>query len=281
LAKDSYFLTAKNVIVMTASPPKLIWFDTAGTFEREIFLPNAAEGMAAVALLEGVFYFHSERHDIPRSGEPGKMEVPWDICAYTEISGALKPLTPFPIEGFFYGCTRNGEYGMRCGASLGREAVVVSCQEKYLAVAHTKEYGVKIFNPSNNTVRRELRRVYERVKKTPAEIEKAAERETALNSKPSAAPDELFKIDIFNIFTSGDEVWVVTSTRDEAKGVLIDLFDGGGIYKDSFYLKLPELALNALVDPRYSTLAGNSLYAICSPKDQNDTCVIRKYLIEK
>jgi hypothetical protein len=81
------------------------------------------------------------------------------------------------------------------------------------------------------------------------------------------------------IFAHGGEIWAVTSTRDKATGVLIDVFDGDGTYQDSFYLKLPEAALDSLVSPSLSTLDGDFLYVVT--KNVDEMSVIKKYLIEK
>jgi hypothetical protein len=277
-ACTGYFLTARNVIVMTASPPKLIWFDIAGKFEREIFLPNKAEGMTALALLEDIFYFSTDREERPTRGLgeiPGKIDFPWNIFSYTESSGTLRSLISFPIEGFSYGCSSYGEV-MSCESIRSLMGVIaLPFQEKYLALTNTNKYKLKIYDPINNTVVREFQRDYERVKNMPRNNERT------VNGKTVTPPEEIFGIDILNIFTRGDEVWAVTSTRDETKGVLIDIFNGAGIYEDSFYIKLPEAALDALMKPGLSTLAGNSLYVAPFPKDKNDPCIIRKYLVEK
>ena len=71
----------------------------------------------------------------------------------------------------------------------------------------------------------------------------------------------------------------MTSTRDKAKGGLINAFDGNGIYQDCFYLQLPEAALDSLVSPSLSTLDGDSLYV--SVKTPDETAVAKKYHIEK
>ncbi|MBC7361741.1 MAG: hypothetical protein H5U06_05590 [Candidatus Aminicenantes bacterium] len=37
----------------------------------------------------------------------------------------------------------------------------------------------------------------------------------------------------------GDLIWVITSTAEPGKGVLVDVFNGEGKYVDCFYLKFP------------------------------------------
>jgi hypothetical protein len=153
--------------------------------------------------------------------------------------------------------------------------IALPYQEKYLILSHTSKYLLKIYDPASNTVLREFWRAYERVKKAPEKDDRI------ISGESPTIPDLNYVSDIVNIFTSGDDIWVVTSTCDETKGVLMDVFTSGGVYKDSFYLKLPEPALKALLDTRHSTLDGNALYTISIPSNQDGTCFIRKYLIEK
>ena len=42
------------------------------------------------------------------------------------------------------------------------------------------------------------------------------------------------------MFLLKDKLWVVTSTVDEKKGILVDVFDREGNYVDNFYLTYPE-----------------------------------------
>lgn len=275
-----YLLTGNNIIVLAGNPEKLLWFDSAGKYERETPLYFSSGKYTPLAFLDGTFYisygtlFGFQGISILQ-GEPRIFDIPWDIFTFKESSCELKPLVSFPIRRFFKGCVKFGEYSAKCGWSTINSFISVPFQEKYMVLSHTSEYLLKIYNPASNTVIREFRRAYERVKRAP---EKG---DMTIDGKPPNIPDLNYENDIVNVFTSGDDIYAVTSTRDSDKGVLIDLFDGSGIYKDSFYLKLPAPGLNALMDPERSTLDGNALYIIFDPESRDDMCVIRKYLIEK
>jgi hypothetical protein len=149
---------------------------------------------------------------------------------------------------------------------------------KFLALFHTSEYLLKIYDPAANAVQREFRRAYERVKKPPEKDEQKKDR-VGINGKTFTAPEQKYANDIVNLFARGSEIWAVTSTRDKVKGTLIDVFDGAGVYQDCFYLQLPEAALDSLVSPSRATLEGDFLYVIV--KNADETSSIRKYAIEK
>jgi len=71
----------------------------------------------------------------------------------------------------------------------------------------------------------------------------------------------------------------VTSTRDGAKGVLIDVFDGEGVYRDCFWLKLPESALGSFLSPGQCALDGEFLWVV--ERSEDETFAIKKYRIAR
>jgi hypothetical protein len=267
------FLTAKNVVALAYDPNKLLWFDYAGKYERETSLRREG-GMFLwpLACLEGTFYFHSSAIPNP-GGEPGVFDVPQAIVTLAEGSTDLKPVASFPTKAFIVTSGGGSARGMISISYL----LAVQFQGKYLALLHTSEYLLKIYDPAAKAVLKEFRRPYERVRKPPEKDEQKKER-VGINGKIYTAPDQKYSNDIINLFSRGGEVWAVTSTRNKTKGALIDVFDGNGIYQDCFYLQLPEAALNSLVSPALSTLDGNFLFVIV--KNPDETSVIKKYLIK-
>lgn len=70
-------------------------------------------------------------------------------------------------------------------------------------------------------------------------------------------------------------LWVVTSTFDRKKGILIDVFNPEGKYVDSFYLQFPGIMQPKIVDYTRMYIGGEFLYRIESRED--GSLVIRKY----
>jgi hypothetical protein len=264
----------KDVIALSYHPDKLIWFDHAGTYEREVpLLRKGTTILRPLAFLKGTFYFISS--NIPNiGGEPGIVDVPQDIVAFADGSTDLTPVGSFPTKAFVVTSGGGSARGMVSISYL----FAVPFQGRYLALTHTSEYLLKIYDPAAKAVLREFRRAYERVKKPPEKDEQNKPR-VGINGKMYTAPDQKYANDIINLFPRGSEIWAVTSTRDKNKGILVDIFDGDGVYQDCFYLQLPEAALNGLAFPWYSTLAGDFLYVVT--KNPDETSVIKKYLVEK
>jgi hypothetical protein len=270
----SCLLTPQHVVALASNPSKLLWFDYAGRYQRETPIRREGQGFLwPLALLNGTFYFHSQEIPNP-GGEPGIFDVPQAIVGLPEGSTELTSIASFPTKAFIVTSGGGGARGMIAISQL----FAVPFQDRYLALTHTSEYLLKIYDPVSKAVLREFRRAYERVKKPPEKDEKKKP-SVGINGKFYTAPDQKYANDVINLFSRGGEIWAATSTRDKAKRVLIDVFDGGGIYQDCFYLQLPEAALDSLVSPSLSTLDGDFLYIV--EKNPDETSVIKKYLVEK
>jgi hypothetical protein len=147
-----------------------------------------------------------------------------------------------------------------------------------LALAHTEDYLVKIYDPAANRVLKEFRRPYERVKPEPL-TEEQKKGGIIINGKHYGPPERKYQTDVLNLLTRGDEIWAVTSTKDKAKGALVDVFDGEGVYQDCFWLNLAEAALKGLLSPGQSVLDGKFLWAV--ERSEDETYAIKKYRVGK
>jgi hypothetical protein len=123
---------------------------------------------------------------------------------------------------------------------------------------------------------RQFRRTYEKVKGEPlTEMEKKGG--MIIGNKHYTRPERKFENDVMNLLVRGGEIWAVTSTRDKAKGVLIDVFDGQGMYRDAFWLQLPEPVQRSLQSPGQCVLDGEFLWVV--ERAEDETSSIRKYRV--
>jgi hypothetical protein len=264
--------TARNVIVHTDSPDRLLFFDYAGRYEKEIPL-RALTGRKyrpkTLLSLGGRFYIQSAEQPMAK-GDPDYVEVPHTILTLNAATFESRELSSFPTISYVNTSGDGRETGLYEISSF----LAVPFRGQYLALSHTGEYLIKIYDPAADRVIREFRRAYERVKpEPPTEIEKKGN--MTIGGKRFIRPAQKFQNDVKIILTRGDEIWAVTSTKDNAKGVLIDVFDAEGVYRDCFYLRLPEPALKQLGWPGYCTLNGDFLWvAEC---DEDDIYTIKKY----
>ncbi|MGD2093054.1 MAG: hypothetical protein PVH61_43230 [Candidatus Aminicenantes bacterium] len=85
--------------------------------------------------------------------------------------------------------------------------------------------------------------------------------------------------DVYRLLADGDRVWALTSTIDNTKGILVDVFNPDGKYIDRFYLQIPNLKFpdDKMVEHLY--YHNGFLYTI--ELDDADTPNIVKYRLEE
>lgn len=263
--------TDKGVIIHSPYPNKLVFFGSSGTYEKEI--PVREEGRTSLTALlhhAGTCYFQAS--EFPQTkGDPDYVDVPQTIVALNEAAGEIKKLATFLTRAFVVTSPGGG------GGMFGITGLItIPVQEKLLALTHTSEYLLKIYDPAANKVVREFRRAYERVKQEPL-TEEQKKGGLIIDGKHFTRPEQKFENDVKNVLARGDEIWAVTSTKDKAKGILIDVFDAEGVYRDSFYLKLPEAALKSVLSPGSCAFDGEFLWVV--ERSEDETVAIKKYRV--
>jgi len=140
---------------------------------------------------------------------------------------------------------------------------VLSANNDVLYVSQTNEYLIEALDLEKGQILRRFNRNYPRIKHVKQDWE------DDLNKKYNV-PIMRFESDIAGLFINKDLVWVKTSTKDEEKGCLIDVFDSSGKYIDNFYLKL-----------NGSLLAAHGNYFFVLEPDAEENLQIVKYKIVK
>ncbi len=249
---------------------KLVVFDAAGKFTREV--PVLEEDRTFLTFLhyrDGTAYF--EAGGFPRTtGDPDFVDNPRTITAISDPGGAVKKLATFMTRA--WAVTAGGSSGMFDVCRLN----AVPFEGRLMALTHTEEYLIKIYDPAADKVLRQFRRPYARVKGEPL-TEREKKGGLLLNGKHYSRPELKFENDVKNILTTDGKIWAVTSTKDKAKGILVDVFDGEGVYRDCFWLKLPGPALGSILSPGQCALDGQFLWVV--ERSEDETSVIKKYRV--
>ncbi len=81
-------------------------------------------------------------------------------------------------------------------------------------------------------------------------------------------PEKKCENDVLGLFFHKDQLWIKTSTKDEKKGTLFDVFNKEGKYVDNFYLKLNGTLM---------TTHGDFIFVL--EKDEDENLQIVKYKI--
>ena len=205
-------------------------------------------------------------------GSEGILDQPNPIVSIGVEGGAAITLGSFPTRTF----VRKAEGGGGVIIPLGK--IFIALNGKYLAVSHTDEYAIKILDLESGVLARTITREYTRVKTSPEDL-LGNDSVAMIRGETFRVPVPKFAPDIVNLFSHGNEIWAVTSTKAAGKGVLIDVFNWEGAYLDCFYLHLPAPPDKDIEQPDPQAIQGDFLSAI--ERNADDTYVIRKYRIGK
>jgi hypothetical protein len=263
----NYFLSQDKIIVHSINPNKILWLDGDGSLSKEISLPKELTMCLLRHYAEGTYYFQKSSWPEMKGNEEIK-DVPEDLIAFSETSGQPKTIASFPTK---YLMVQAG--GAREMIPIDK-FLIIPWPQKGLAVSHTQEYLVSVFDLPTGRVVRTFRRDYRRVK-PPEKVDEKRQPRVIINEKTYTAPRQKFQDDIKNLLAHGEELWVVTSTADERKGVLFDVFNREGRYIDNFYLRFPHGLPDSRAGFLQMELSGDSLYLI--EKDENEISTLVKY----
>ena len=267
---ENYNFEGRNIVAFSLYPAKLIWFDGNGKFIKDESLATKTQILKFHGRIGGRWLF--ETFEFPRNGgELQYLDQPHKLLIWNETAKTWRPLSAFPVRIMGVSAAGGGsgffDVGQFLAGPLG---------DRRLVISHTSEYDIKIFDLESDKVEREFQRTYDRVPPPPL---KAGQRRPAImmGDKTYEQPEEKYANDIANILVRGDRLWIVTSTTDKKKGVLVDVFDVEGHYRDCFYLNLPEPAREAVRSPLLCALAGDFLFT--AEKSEEGTYAIKKYKI--
>jgi hypothetical protein len=89
--------------------------------------------------------------------------------------------------------------------------------------------------------------------------------------------DPKYFSDIQDVIIHGEQLWVLTSTIDREKGILVDVFSKDGNYIDNFYFKLP--AVTRVKDLEYKPFTSYRDFLFTVEEDEEGNKLILKYKI--
>lgn len=268
---SDYVLTDKNIIIHSVSPNKIIWLDFNGHLAKELAIRMYKGALQFLHFYNNHYYFNSR--SFPKiEGEPKIIDNPQDFLSIEEGKEEIKSVSSFPIQ-VYVALAKGGGGGLVPLVKL----IVIPYRQKYLLISHTPEYLVKLFDCEKNQVLRAYRRPYTRVKASPEEAAGIKRGVVLDGNRPLVAPGHKYRADVENLLVYKENLLVETSTKEDEKGTLIDVFNIEGVYIDCFYLKLPGAATANFARPEARTIWGDYLYTI--EKNEDETFVIKKYKI--
>jgi hypothetical protein len=260
------FFNGENIIVHELWTDKILWFDFKGKPIKE-FKINANLSIFLLFWNDTYYFLSSDRPFVEKTSI---VDINQKLVSVAQEGKEIKEITSFPTKGYIAIGTRGGRVFYEISS-----VIAVPFMKKFLFVSHTQEYLVKLYNVEKNQVIRSFKRKYKRVK-TPRDVERKGG--ASLDGKPVLPPRQKYLNDIQNLLIFKDRLWVVTSTKDKEKRVLIDVYNSEGKYIDNFYLKFPENLVQRYHGYTAMDISGDCLYTI--EESEDGIYSIRKYKIE-
>jgi hypothetical protein len=248
-----YFVRGQDLFIQDMNSQRFWRADLNGIFQEQITLANKDYRGFEGVLPEGFLFLKTVWP--PFEERTGKlMEILETVALVARDGSERRALATFRPREFL---------APQAGMSWDSSITTLSPDGSLLYAYHGRDYLIEVVDVASGATVRRFTRIYHKVLHVEGDWEPDFR-------KRNGAPKIEYEPDIDELFPVGDRLWVATSTNDKAKGRLIDVFDKGGRFVDSFYLG-----------------AGISLMAVgedavfCQQKSEDETIVIVKYRIEK
>ncbi|MFH1946372.1 MAG: 6-bladed beta-propeller [Acidobacteriota bacterium] len=169
----------------------------------------------------------------------GMYDILHHVSLFSQDGKETKHLLTLSHQQFFIAFGLGG--GGRSWASR-----IIKMQGSEIATCTTCEYLVDVYDLETGKSVVRFNRKYQRIKHEQNDREKEF-------VKKYNAPKRKYENDIRDLFPDGDFIWVETSTVDEEKGKLFDLFDDQGRFLDSFFIPIEGQIVKISGDAVFST----------------------------
>ena len=146
-------------------------------------------------------------------------------------------------------------------------ALVALDGDNNLYVSNNRQYNIKRVVLAKETIAGEFNRKY-----TGVAYQKEKQEHGVRVLNPS--PPEFFN-DIQKLYFHKNRLWVLTSTIEKEKGVLVDIFSREGNYMDNFYLPLPQVENVHQLERINLTFHKNHFFIV--EMDEEENPVVVKY----
>ena len=271
---SGFAIVNETLVVHNMFPSKIVRFGLDGKMLSDI--PAAVTGGSLRMRGADSGYCFLIKMGMPDfgqiKGKEGVLDQPNPVLSFGFDGSPARTIGIFPTRLYL----RKADGGGGVMVPLGK--ILLALYGKYLAVSHADEYAVKIIDLQSGLLVRTATREYARVMASP-EDQRARTGGAMIQGETFNVPVSKIAPDISNLLVHGNEIWVVTSTKNKDKGTLIDVFSWEGAYSDCFYLPLPAPPVIDVEQPAPQVIQGDFLAAI--ERNADDTYIVRKYRIGK
>ncbi len=247
-----YYIRGGDIYIQDVSSRRFWRADFNGVFQEQVALRGPDPGVFIGIVPNG--YLFIKMAWPPRSEWTGRLvDIPHIVSILAEDGLENRTVATFKTNAFLR---------PQAATNWDSSITVLSPDGNSLFAFFGRDYLVEAVDLTTAAVVKRFRRIYPRI----PHIEKSWE--TDLRKK-YGFPKIEYETDIRGLYPTNGYVWVETSTEDKAKGRLIDVFDKGGRFIDSFYIGAGRMLM-----------AVREGFVFCQEKNEDETITIVKYKID-
>jgi hypothetical protein len=254
---ENYIFKDGRIIIFDRPLSKIMFLTQEGELEGELKL--RIPGLDSFLTRFSDTYYFFKTNPPNTKGVPEIVELDENLIAVMEDGESMSHIMAFPRPYMIMKAGNNSFTGPWAGLHkcfMNIDTVFIS---------HRPEYLIKLFSLKDNRVLFQFNREYERVKPTKDSKKYAPGGNFGKISIGGAwfeAPKAKYHVDIQKMFLMRDKLWIITSTVDENKGILVDVFDLDGNYIDNFFLDYPEGVVPYSVNSWIKAASGDFIYTV-------------------
>jgi hypothetical protein len=243
VAKASYpydarfIITRDDLYIYDLNARKVIHAKPDGDYIDEFKINSGHPSGIWGSLEDQLVFTDEEAIQMGAAKTAGLRDVEVAVLSISKDGRSSKKILSFPKQLY---------EGPNFGMEWAPFTVVFIENNAQLYVSHTCEYKIVQVDLKAGQMTRSFSRIYPRVDY----VVKAWEKD--FFKKHDIKPKK-YENDILDLFVNKGKIWAKTSTKDEKKGYLIDVFDQEGKYIDNFYVSIPGAIAAVQDDCIYST----------------------------
>jgi hypothetical protein len=264
-----YTVNTDHIMILAAQPYKIIKLNLSGKLLEEKRLKSSMGFQRVLNFYgENVYYLDTELNFSKIKG--GVFEFPQKLFVKTISDQKTDLKLNLPIERFVVVKRPKGGFMIQLRDLASNRMLVENEHRAYFS--HTSNYLIKVVDIAEGKILRQFRRQYTPVKYIPTEIDTGPRKMKGFLEKKTTFND------VMALVLFKDRLLVFTSTLDEEKGVLVDIFSKDGKYLDYVYVPLKELHRPDTVSS--SKIVADGEFLCLLEKDEEDIFSVVKYKLE-
>lgn len=248
----NYLFSGDEIIVLQSRPNKIVRLDMSGKLISE-FRPETMVSELFTRFGDKLIAAHSSFPKLEKAGEePEIIDIKWNLKTVTEDGIVENTALEFPVKW----------YAQRLEKAIIANYIVDFTArpflDKFLVIHHTSEYLLKLLDLQSQKIVRTFTREYERVRYKKDETGRVEVSPATFTLVPPVDHHN----DVQKIFVQNETIWAMTSTVDEDRGILVDVFNRNGEYLDNFYLPVHHQVKIEDLSRHPITVSGDVLFIV-------------------